>query len=255
MTVIRFIRLHDPYLVNDFIVRWIGKQVHRRQQIGLKMVKQGDLYTPYAEKYIGKQEVLASESDMKPTAEGTGLWCVTHTTRKGVHNYHVDLKAKTCSCYKSVAALMPCPHEIVVLDHLKRRSTIGLMLEFRKEYVAPYFWSENYIAGYEGLRVQSPVLNKSRILTLNEGDKQILPPLFEPRVPYKRTNKNRADRSVNYKRTRAVWDKAGYVARQRKASGKNGPRNPFVIISKPNTFKKDPRGRKGSIQGKTPTMM
>lgn len=211
------------------------------------------MYTPYAAQFIGKQEHLATWEDVgQPTPEGNDTWLVIHQTRKGERRYHVDIKNNTCGCYHSVAALMPCLHEIVVHDFLKLRDTEEKMLKFRKEYVAPFFWSENYIDAYQGLCVQSPILDLSRVVKLNPGDRQIMAPLFEEqeKPKCKRGNKKRQDRSVNLKRSRAIWDRDGYVARKRTQSGKNGPRNPFVIISKPDTFKRDPRGRKGKKESR-----
>ena len=140
---------------------------------------------------------------------------------------------------------MPCFHTMVVLDKNDQRVSAAQMIQFRKDYVAPYFWSENYIAGYKGLFVESPSMNQTKNLRLKPGARLITRPVMPRRQQKKRGNKTRKDKTVFLKRTRAIWDEAGYRKRARMESGSSGPRNPFVRITNPNIFNRQPCGRKG----------
>ena len=64
--------------------------------------------------------------------------------------------------------------------------------------------------------------------------------------PKKKGRKKRAryKAGCSFKRSQAKFDAAGTEKRMRAKAGRTGPANPFVILTDPHIFDKDPRGRK-----------
>ena len=132
------------------------------------------MYTMYAASWIGKQEVLAREGDIKLVRQGHGTFLITETfkdhnpgnRRNGragpitrVDRHTVNTKEKTCTCAAWKTNRMPCKHVILSCDFQGLRDTTQGQYQFRKDWVPRYFWRENYTRAYQGLAVHAPDMN------------------------------------------------------------------------------------------------
>ena len=175
--VVKDARGDDPYNFNDFVTMWTGRKIHQRQEIGAKLQASKRLWTAYANEIIVKQEYLAREEDYTCTGQGENTFLIVRKSRRGREDRHtVDLNQKTCTCSAMACRRLPCAHVILVLDKLDLRNTPGKMLRFRRNWVAPYFWSENYVEAYRDVKVVCPPMDRSATLNLGLA-RRILSPL------------------------------------------------------------------------------
>ena len=184
--VVKDARNLDCYRLCDWIVTWWGQKVAERQRVCKTMTRSKSLYTPYAQVQINKQEVFAREGDMRIMDQGDETYMVIETfkdenvdnRRHGrdgpvtrVERNTVDMKNKTCTCVHVREHRLPCKHVILCTDNLSLRTTLQGQYQFRKDWVAPYFWRENYTRAYEGIRVQAPVINNNTYIDVPSGKK------------------------------------------------------------------------------------
>ncbi len=239
--IIRKARYRDPYHLIDFMLKWHGRKLAERQDIGTKLKEKKRLLTIYGHTMLGIRENIAYEERLKAQEQGDGKYLVIHESDEGTtERYHVDLKNKTCSCPFLRTHRIPCEHVIVVLDNLDCRGTPDQWDTFRKEWIAPYFWSENYIDAYEHEFVKTPHWGGSDKMELAEGERLVTKPLMKKNE--KRNATKRKSKGEGGRRSRARFDPVAY--RRRKRNGRPGPFNPFVHISDPTIFHKKPCGRK-----------
>ena len=168
----------------DWIVRWWGGKVAKRQDICSKVTEEKRLYTPYASAMIAKQEVFAREGEMTITRQGNDTYLINETFRDDnvrnrrngndgpalrVERNTVDMKKKTCTCDFVRGHRMPCKHVILATDNEGLRTTTRGQYRFRKDWVAPYFWRENYRDAYQALQVHAPDMNNNVYVDVPEG--------------------------------------------------------------------------------------
>lgn len=147
-------------------------------------MNQNKQYTTYAEKLISKEERHAREGDLDIKPLGNQSFMVVEKTdedEEGSRRYGrdgailkearetVDLIKHTCTCEHVKMYRLPCKHVILVVDYLGMRLSVAGQQQFRKDWVAKYFWSENYIKAYEGIVVTPPHLNTDVTLKLPTG--------------------------------------------------------------------------------------
>ena len=247
--VITQARHRDPYYLVDFMVQWIGRKLAERQDVGTKLKENKSLLTVYADRMLGKREVYARESRFTMKKQGDEVYMVIHEyNEKGCTStvskrYHVDLKGKTCTCPFVRTHRLPCEHVIFVLDNLQLRDTPELRDTFRTEWVAPYFWSENYIDAYENECVLTPPWDESNKLNVAKGARVVTKPFMAIKNQRRNATK-RKSKGEGGRRSRALFDPVQYRKRRRNNAGRTGPANPEVRISNPNIFHKKPCGRK-----------
>ena len=152
--VISDVRFEHPYIFNDFLVKWHGEKFGERQDLIKEIQRREHLLTPYARRLLGKSEHKAREENLSVFDQGCNNYLVTHHKtvlgqEKTEERNMVNLMRKTCTCPFLGTHRIPCMHVIVVLDNLNLRSNPEKYQQFRRDWIAPYFWSENYIAGYQ----------------------------------------------------------------------------------------------------------
>ena len=241
-------RLRDPYYLVDFMMVWHGKKIAERQGIGRELIKNKYLLTVYAARLLGKNENIARESIIKISAQGLKHYLVSieeeveGSTSTVTKRYNVNLDEKTCSCSFVNTHRIPCAHVIAVLDSLNLRDTVEGRETFRKEWIAPYFWTENYIQAYENEYVRAPEWDNSAVLQLPKGARVVT----EPVIKKNHTKRNPIKRKTGSggTRSRAVWNDRGFRKYKRRQGSRAGPANQYVRISNPDIFKKKPCGRK-----------
>ena len=113
--------------------------------------------------------------------------------------------------------------------------------QFRNDWVAPYFWMENYCKAYQDVVVAAPHANNDIYVDVLEG-RIVKPPPQPPQKKGRRKRKRGLGCAAT--RSRAKFDVKGYQKRKRSKAGRTGPANPFVNRTDPNIFKKSSRGRK-----------
>jgi hypothetical protein len=79
----------------------------------------------------------------------------------------VNTRNKTCTCHFVTEHRLPCKHVILVVDFLKQRSTNDGQIQFRQDWVAPYFWRENYVKAYADVVVHAPEINNDTAVDLS----------------------------------------------------------------------------------------
>ena len=238
----RFALEKDPYYVLDFIVTWWGTKIAERQALIESKQLRKALLTPYAAEMYHKSETLARESILSSKAEGTGVHVVTHITRMGPERHRVDLNKRTCDCNWMAMTTVPCPHAIYVADELGLRVGEEKLLHFRNTWFKKYFWAENYVKAYEGLKMTSPEVNYEDTVDLG-GERRVTKPL-QDKKPRGRKRTNRFKKGSGAKRSRGKWDSKSYVQAMRQSGCRTGPLNPFVQVTDPHFFDKKPQGRK-----------
>ena len=87
-------------------------------------------------------------------------------------------------------------------------------------------------------------MNHTKDARLKKGARVVTKPLVEPKQKKARVYKKRPDKAVHHKRSRAKWDEKAYIKRTRENNWSNHPRQPWVKITYPDTFKRKPQGRK-----------
>ena len=239
--VITDARFHDPYYVIDFILQWHGGKIAERQGIGEQITAENKLVTLYAYTMMCKREVFAREKQLKIKSQGNQIYLVTD--EDDGERYHVDLKKKTCSCPFVRTHRLPCEHVICVLDKHGLRGSPELWDTFREDWVAPYFWSENYVDAYMNEFVMTPYWDKRDKLKVTEGERVVTKPLMKKNKGRNGT-KRKSKGEGGPRRSRAKFDRKGYEQYKRQERGVQGPFNPFVQISDPTIFDKKPCGRK-----------
>ena len=169
----------------DWLVTWWGEKVAERQGLCEELQSKDSLYTPYARDMIGKQEVFAREGDMDARPQGNNTYLVTETfldkdavnRRNGrdgplttIERNTVDLVNKTCTCQFPKDHKLPCKHVILACDerNQERKTEIG-QKQFRKDWVDPYFWAENYVEAYKKVTVRAPCTNNEIYVNVPEG--------------------------------------------------------------------------------------
>ena len=179
-------RHRDPYYLQDFMTIWHGEKIDERQDIGRKLKKNKSLLTVYAARLLGKSEHFAAENPMEIRAQGVKNYLVSveeeeeeGATPTVTKRYVVNLDEKTCSCSFMATHRIPCAHVVCVLDHLNLRDTVEDRLTFLKEWVAPYFWTKNYVEAYEKEYVKTPVWDTSTELKLPKGARIVTAPLMK----------------------------------------------------------------------------
>ena len=234
----------DPYNFNDWILRWHGERMHERQGI-VRLLQEGrKLYTPYASAKVGKSEIMAREENLSVQAEGADAYLVIHRDHERERTRHkVHVGDRTCTCTHWMEHLLPCMHIIVVVDKLELRTTPEKALHFRNTWVPSYFWAENYCKAYANIRICSPLMNRSAGVHVEEGERVVLPPEMSRNLGRKR--KKRRSKGRGGTRTRARWQPEEYKQRTRTKNNREGPANPFVMITDPTVFNRKPQGRKG----------
>ena len=126
----------------------------------------------------------------------------------------MNLEAKTCTCPFLRVHRLPCEHVILVTDHLGLRGTVAGHKEFRRKWVAPYFWLERYVEAYAGVSVQVPPLDESLTLHVRNDARVITRPFLAK--PKKGANKlARLTKGRAGKRSRARGNEEAYAARER----------------------------------------
>ena len=238
--VITDARFHDPYFLIDFMLQWHGGKIAERQGIGEQITAENKLVTLYAYTMMCKREVFAREKQLKIKSQGNQIYLVTD--EDDGERYHVDLKKKTCSCPFVRTHRLPCEHVICVLDKHGLRRTPELWDTFREDWVAPYFWSENYVDAYMNEFVMTPYWDKRDKLKVTEGERVVTKPLMKKNQ--RRNVTKRKSKGEGGRRSRAKFDRKGYEQYKRQEAGRPGPFNPFVQISDPTIFDKKPCGRK-----------
>ena len=233
-------RFRDPYFLNDFILQWHGGKLAERQSIGEQITAANKLVTLYAYKMMGKREVFAREKQLKVKSQGDQIYLVTDDDDD--ERYHVNLKKKTCSCPFVRTHRLPCEHVICVLDQHGLRGSLEGWNTFRKDWVAPYFWAENYVDAYMHEFVITPYWDKGDKLKVTKGERVITKPLMKNNQ--RRNVTKRKSKGEGGRRSRAKFDRKGYEQYKRQQAGRPGPFNPFVKISDPTIFDKKPCGRK-----------
>ena len=182
--VLKYARNLDCYRICDWMVRWWGVKVAERQDVCQKITNEKTLYTPYASQMISKQELFSREGDMDIIRQGNSTYlisenCTDHNPqnrRNGndgpairVERNTVDLENKTCTCVFPRHHQLPCKHVILATDFEGRRGTLQGQYQFRKDWVAPYFWSENYINAYQKVVVHAPDVTNDIYVDVPEG--------------------------------------------------------------------------------------
>ena len=242
-SVIGEARFRDPYYLNDFMLKWHGEKLAERQEIGKQLKAHNKLLTTYASSMLGKREAIARESPLEIKAQGNGIYLVTDENSEERHN--VDLKNKTCTCYFLRTHRIPCEHVVRVLDDPSNnlRDSPDKWYAFRKEWIAPYFWSHNYIDGYENESVITPTWVQGDKIELRKGDRVVTKPYMAEKNQKRNTTK-RKTKGEGGRRSRAKFDLAGFQKHKRQEAGRQTPCNPFVRISDRSVFDKKPCGRK-----------
>ena len=221
------------------------------------------LYTPYAEELISQQECFAREGVFTvEDRQGNGTYLLEESLKDdNTGNRHngrdapvarverntVDLKNKTCTCEWIVARRLPCKHVILCVDREGLRATLQGHYEFRKDWVAPYFWRENYRNGYQNMSIRTPDINNNTYVDVPKGKRVVTQPPKKHRKnqgPQKGATRRKRLLGSVVKRSRARFDEKGYVKRKRARNARSGPANPEVLRTNPTIFQKDPRGRK-----------
>lgn len=174
-------RNYDCYRLCDWLVTWWGEKVAERQDVCREMIRKNSLYTPYAAEKIGRQEFFAREGVMKLQRQGNGTYLITENMKDDtprnrsrgrdapitrVERNTVNTRNKTCTCHFVREHRLPCKHVILVVDFLKQRSTNDGQIQFRKDWVAPYFWRENYVNAYADVVVHAPEINNDIAIDL-----------------------------------------------------------------------------------------
>ena len=155
-----------------------------RQDFVNKWTEKKFMYTKYVHDMIGRQEEFAREGYMTVKRQGADTYLVDETfidknpgnRRNGkdgpatrTESHTVDLMKKTCTCHFLTEHRMPCKHVILVTDSKGLRSTIKGQYQFRKDWVAPYFWRENYRKAYRGISVYAPDVNNNIFADVEPG--------------------------------------------------------------------------------------
>ena len=244
-SVLLIAREDTPYYMNDHILVWQATKVAERQKISKKMMTSGALYTPYATKFIGRQELMAREEQLRSRALGNDVYLVEHRKFYGgrwiTTRHRVNLNAATCDCAAFGCNRMPCMHVIVVVDANEGRDSPEKKLAFREKWVAPYFHAEAYSKAYKGRTLTPPDLNEDPHVpgVTDAPDRVLPPPLPNPNVGRQRQKRMKSGKK---RRTRAGWDADKYVKRTRSLWEASGPANPFVQATTV-PFKLSRRGR------------
>ena len=182
--VLKYARNLDCYRICDWIVRWWGSKLAERQDVCEKITNEKTLYTPYATELISKQELFSREGDMDITRQGKNTYLISENfqddnpqnRRNGhdgpairVERNTVDLQHKTCTCVFPRHHRLPCKHVILAVDLEGRRGTVQGQYQFRKDWVAPYFWCENYRNAYQDVLVYAPDVNNDIYVDVPKG--------------------------------------------------------------------------------------
>ena len=158
--------------------------------------------------------------------------------------YTVNMQRRTCSCSFFAIHRIPCEHVLVVSDKLDCRITPELNDTFRKQWIAPYFWAENYIDAYNKEFVVPPDMDGSDKLNLPNDARRVTKPYMKTKNK-KRNPTKRKTKGEGGRRSRGKFNPEEYQQSKRHQYSRVGPANPFVRISNPDIFKKKPCGRKG----------
>ena len=252
MMVIKKARRNDAYHFIDWLCLWVAGKFAESQQKGARLVEEGALLTTYAQKILGMSEALAQYEVMTAQPLGNGKHKVVHSLAGGKKRQNiVDLKNGSCTCRHWITNHIPCADIVFCVDKAGQRDTPAKMLAFREKWIPAYFWAENYHRAYSGITLQVPAMDLSGKVSVRAGDRIVLPPPSQRAAP-KESLKKRQGKGGG-KRSRAIWDRAGYERRCKSRLGTSGPTNDFVVVSHPTIFHRQPRGscRVGFVDGIT----
>ena len=183
--VLKEARNLDCYRICDWIVTWWGKKVAERQDV-CNGATERILYTPYASTLLNKQEEFAREGTMTIARQGNGTYLITETFKDAnaknrrhgkdgpatrVERHTVDMRNKTCTCEFLREHRIPCKHVVLVADKEGLRTTTQGLYQFRQDWVAPYFWIENYRKGYQNVVVHAPDLDNNIYVDVPKGSR------------------------------------------------------------------------------------
>lgn len=160
-----------------------------RQDICTQFIKEDRLYTPYAREMIVKQELFAMEGEMEARRQGNNTYLIDETIKDNnpqnrrdgkdgpmnrIERHTVDLNKHTCTCSFPKDNKLPCKHDILAMDfNDQSRKTKEGQKQFRKDWVTPYFWAENYVRGYKDVTVRAPDVNNNIYVDVPKGRRQV----------------------------------------------------------------------------------
>ena len=94
-------------------------------------------------------------------------------------------------------------HVILFLDELALRAEGVKYEQFRREWIAPYFWSENYIQAYANEVVFVPKMDSRMKLDLKENERLVTAPKLKTKKGRNRTQ--RLTTGTGGRRSREIW--------------------------------------------------